>query len=120
MADTKLSENPKTVECASDNVVIIKKVLEFLQLFLPPTLAKRVVAIILLAAGIPVPRVTELSGLCDRSTRGLVKFLREKDATELLAIKRGFGKNSKTAGLEDEIIVEIERNITIPASRLLT
>lgn len=32
MADTKLSENPKIVECASDNVVIIKKVLEFLRL----------------------------------------------------------------------------------------
>lgn len=110
MADTKLSENPKTVEYAIDNVAIMKKVLEFLQLFLPVTLAKRVVAIILIAAGIPVPRVTELSGLCDRSTRGLVKSLREGDATGLLAIKRGSGQGSKTSGIEDEIIAEIERN----------
>lgn len=110
MADTRLSENPKTVKCASDNVGLIKKVLEFLQLFMPLTLAKRVVAIILLAAGVPVPRVTELSGLCDRSTRGLVKSLREKDAKELLAIKRGSGQNSKTSGLENEIIAEIEQN----------
>lgn len=71
MADTRLSENPKTVKYASDNVVIIKKVLEFLQLFMPLTLAKRVVAIILLAAGVPVPRVTELSRLYDRSAAGL-------------------------------------------------
>ena len=65
----------------------MKKVLEFLQLFLPVTLAKRVVAIILIAAGIPVPRITELCGLCDRSTRGLVKSLQEGDATGLLAIQ---------------------------------
>lgn len=110
MADTKLSENPKTVECASDNVVIIKKVIEFLQLFMPLTLAKRVVAIVLLAAGVPILRVTELSGLCDRSTRGLLKSLREGDTPGLLAIKRGSGQRSKTSGLEAEIIAEIGRN----------
>lgn len=71
MADTRLSEIPSPVECANDNVVIIKTVLEFLQLFLPITLAKRVVAIILLAAGILVARVTELTGLCNRSTINL-------------------------------------------------
>ncbi len=110
MADTRLSENPKTVKCASDSVVIIKKVLEFLQLFMPFTLAKRVVAIVLLAAGVPVPHVTELSGLCDRSTRGLLKSLREGDIPGLLAIKRGSGQKSKTSVLEAEIIAEIERN----------
>ena len=107
MADTKVS---KTVEGVNGNVVIIKKVIEFLQLFLPLTLAKRLVAIVLLAAGVPVPRVTELSGLCDRSTRSLLKSLREEDVAGLLAIKRGSGKKRRTAGLEDEIIAEIERN----------
>ena len=58
MADTKVS---KTVEGVNGNVVIIKKVIEFLQLFLPLTLAKRLVAMILLAAGVPTKRVTELS-----------------------------------------------------------
>lgn len=84
--------------------------IEFLQSFLPLTLAKRLVAIVLLAAGVPVPRVTELSGLCDRSTRGLVKSMREEDPAGLLAIKRGSGKKSRTAGFEDEIIAEIEQN----------
>ena len=107
MADTKVS---KTVEGVNGNVVIIKKVIEFLQLFLPLTLAKRLVAIVLLAAGVPVPHVTELSGLCDRSTRILLKSLREEDVAGLLAIKRGSGKKRRTAGLEDEIIAEIERN----------
>ena len=107
MADTKVS---KTVEGVNGNVVIIKKVIEFLQLFLPLTLAKRLVAIVLRAAGVPVPHVTELSGLCDRSTRSLLKSLREEDVAGLLAIKRGSGKKRRTAGLEDEIIAEIERN----------
>lgn len=110
MADTRLSNSRKTVECVNDNIVIIKKVIEFLQIFLPLTLAKRLVAIVLLAAGVPVPRVTELSGLCDRSTRGLVKSMREEDPAGLLAIKRGSGKKSKTASFEDEIIAEIEQN----------
>ena len=110
MADTKLSGSPKTVECDNDNIVTIKKVIEFLQIFVPLTLAKRLVAIVLLAAGVPVSRVTELSGLCDRSTRGLVKSMREEDPAELLAIKRGSGKKSRTAGFEGEIIAEIERN----------
>lgn len=110
MADTRLSNSRKTVECVNDNIVIIKKVIEFLQNFLPLTLAKRLVAIVLLAAGVPVPRVTELSGLCDRSTRGLVKSMREEDPAGLLAIKRGSGKKSKTASFEGEIIAEIEQN----------
>lgn len=110
MSETRLSNPSKNIECVKDRIVIIKKVIEYLQLFLPLTLAKRLVAIILLAAGVPVSRVTELSGVCDRSTRGLMKSLREEDIAGLLAIKRGSGKKRSTAGFEDEIIAEIERN----------
>lgn len=83
-------------------------------------MAKRLVAIVLLAAGVPVPHVTELTGLCDRSTRGLLKFIREEDVAKLLSIKSGSGKKSKTFGLEAEILKEIEKIITILASKLLT
>ena len=64
MADIKISEKAKAVENTSQDLIIMKKVIQFLQFFLPVTLAKRLVAIVLLAAGIPVPRVTELTGLC--------------------------------------------------------
>lgn len=110
MAGIKESVKNKNAENADDNLIIIKKVIEFLQLFLPATLAKRIVAIILLAAGVPTPHVVELSGLCDRSIRGLLKSLREEDATVLLSIKKGSGQKSKTSGLEAEILAEIERN----------
>ena len=94
----------------TENKAITKKVIEFLQVLLPVTLAKRLVAIILLAADVPVGRVTELTGVCDRSTRGLRKAMREEDVGSLLTIKRGSGKKSKTFGLETEILQEIEKN----------
>lgn len=110
MADIKIPEKTKAVENTIGNLIIMKKVIQFLQAFLPVTLAKRLVAIILLAAGVPVPRVTELTGLCDRSTRGLLKSMREEEVDKLLSIKSGSGKKSKTFGLEAEILKEIEKN----------
>ena len=110
MADIKIPEKTKAVENTNENLIIMKKVIQFLQFFLPVTLAKRLVAIVLLAAGIPVPRVTELTGLCDRSTRGLLKSMQEEDVDKLLSIKRGSGKKSKTFGHEAEILKEIEKN----------
>ena len=104
MADIKISEKTKAVENTNENLIIMKKVIQFLQVFLPVTLAKRLVAIVLLAAGVPVPRVTELTGLCNRSTRGLLKSMREGDVVKLLSIKSGSGKKSKTSGLEAEIL----------------
>lgn len=107
MPDTK---NNIDLENYNTDITIIKKILEFLQLFVPITIAKRLVAMVLLAAGIPTLRVTELTGLCDRSTRGLLKSMREKDILELLKIKKGSGKKSKIYNIEKEIIEEIEKN----------
>lgn len=61
MTNTNDTEKMKVVENNSENLVAIKKIIEFLQFFLPVTLAKRLVAMILLAAGVPTKRVTELS-----------------------------------------------------------
>ena len=52
---------------------IILQVMQFLQLFLPLTLAKRLVAIILLAIGIPVADAVKITGLCERSMWTLKK-----------------------------------------------
>lgn len=106
MEDRKNAKGQQT----TGNDAIIKKVIEFLQILMPLTLAKRLVAVILLAAGVSVPRVTELTGLCDRSTRGLLKAMGEEDVRSLLTIKRGSGRKSKTCGLEREILQEIEKN----------
>lgn len=57
-----------------------------------------------------LPRVTELTGLCDRSARSLLKSIQQDDIEGLFAIKSGSGQKSKTAGIEAEILAEIEKN----------
>lgn len=89
---------------------VIQKVIGFLLLFIPKILAKRVVATILLAADVPVPRVVELSGACDRTVRGLRKSLKEGETDSLFTLRNGSGSRSKTKGIETEILEEIENN----------
>ena len=110
MAGKKGAGKREIIANTNENTGVIKKVIEFLQVFMPITLAKRLVAIVLLAAGVPVARVTQLTGLCDRSTRGLLKSMGEEDIESLLTIKSGSGKKSKMFGLEAEILQEIEGN----------
>ena len=77
---------------------------------MPVTVAKRLVAIILFVAGMPVSRVTVLVGICDRTAYRLRKSMRNIEIMELLRRKEGSGSQSKIAGLEAEIVAEIEKN----------
>lgn len=89
---------------------VVQKVIDFLLLFIPKILAKRVVAIILLAADVPVPRVVELSGVCDRTVRGLLRSLKKRETDSLFTLRSGSGSRSKTKGIEAEILKELENN----------
>lgn len=93
----------------SDNTSdILGQVIEFLQLFLPATLAKRLVAILLLAIGVPVKNAVELTGLCEKSMWTLKKKIRENSVRELMVIKSGSGRKAKSDGLEEQILSELE------------
>ena len=61
------------VERSSENVYIMGAVMDFLKHFMPETLVKRLVSMILICAGLENSRVTELTGYCDRSVRGVRK-----------------------------------------------
>ena len=89
---------------------ILGEVIKFLQIFMPVTLARRLVAIILLAIGMPVQKAVELTGLCERRMWTLKKELREKPTAELLVIQKGSGRKSKCAGIEEAIVAELETN----------
>ncbi len=89
---------------------ILKQVVGFLQLFLPETLAKRLVALILLAIGIPVADAVELDVLSERSLWSLRKNIRERPVAELMVLKSGNGRKRKTEGIEDQILAELESN----------
>ena len=87
---------------------IILQVMQFLQLFLPLTLAKRLVAIILLAIGIPVADAVKITGLCERSMWTLKKQLWEQSVPDLMTIKSGSGRKGKTVHIEKQILAELE------------
>jgi len=88
---------------------ITEIILDFLLLFMPTTMAKRVVCIILVAAGTPIPRIVELTGLTDRSVKSLGRTMRDGDAARLLEFKGGRGRKCKTADVERQIIAELEK-----------
>ena len=98
------------IKLSDSGVNILRQVIEFLQIFLPETLAKRLVAIVLLAIGVPVKNAVEMTGLCERRMWSLKKELQGTTVAELLVIKTGSGRRRKTAGIEEQIIAEVESN----------
>jgi len=88
---------------------VITKTMKFLKIFMTETLVKRIVSMILLSVGIPPKRVTELTGLCDRSVRALKKEL-ETGQIESLFHVGGGGRKSKLKDVESAVIEEIEKN----------
>jgi len=97
------------VDTETDVSGIIKTILNYLAMIMPITLAKRVVSIILIVAGLPVSRITEMTGLTERSVRSYGKAIREGDASNLLELKEGRGRKGKAADVEEQLLAEVEK-----------
>jgi len=85
---------------------IIKMVIELLKLFMCETLAKRVVSVVLILAGIPNKQVTMLTSLCDKSVRVLRRKLEKGETEDLLQVGGG-GRTSILNDVEQAIINEV-------------
>jgi transposase len=85
---------------------IIGKVFIFLRLFVCETIAKRIMGMVLIAAGLPDSRVAELIGLCDKSVITLKKGL-ENGALDSMFHIAGGGRKRKLADVEGSIVEEI-------------
>jgi transposase len=92
--------------CLFDTAQIIDKVLIFLRLFICETLAKRVMGIVLIAAGLPESRVAELIRLCDKSVGTLKTRLDNEELDSMFHIAGG-GRKRKLADFEGAIAEEI-------------
>ena len=90
--------------------LIIKVVLQFLQMFMPEVLAKRVVGVVLIAMGTMHGRITEVTGLSDRSLWRLKNTLSSGNMDELFVTGYGIGRPGKAKGFESEIVEELEKN----------
>ena len=93
-----------------DPILIIKAVIKFLKLFMPETLAKRIVGVVLIAIGTPNDRITELTGMSDRSIWRAKKAINGGNIDDVFVLGRGSGRPGNTKGFEGEIIEELERN----------
>jgi len=99
----------KAQEPSIDGGQIIKKVLDFFQLFMCVTLAKRLLSMILIAVNVSDNLITELTGLCGQSVRTLRKALIAGNIDSLFHVGGG-GRKRKLADVEDDIIEEINSN----------
>jgi len=90
--------------------IVVKAIIKFLQLFMPETLAKRIVGLVLIAAGIPNVRITEATGMSDRSIYTLKSSLHSGSIDDLFTVGHGSGRPGKAKGLESAIVEELEKN----------
>lgn len=108
MTDDENKSKNTYVKNDSDSSACIKAALSFLQLFLPETTARKLVCVILIAAGMPVKRIVELTGLSDRSVRSTGRAVRDGRISGELAHKKRSGRKRKTADVEEQILAELE------------
>ena len=87
----------------------VSKVIEFLGMFMPSTLVKRLVCIVLLTVGISVEETARLSGFCEKTVRTIKKKLESSEVDALFVISGG-GRKSPLADFESAIIDEINQN----------
>jgi len=90
--------------------LIINAVVQFLQMFMPETLVKRTVGVILIAIGTPNGRITELIGMSDRSIWRVKKAINEGSIDDVFVLGRGGGRPGNAKGFEGEIAEELEKN----------
>lgn len=107
---SNLKYTKKEIKLPDNAGETLRQVVGFLQLFLPETLAKRLVALILLGIGIPVVEAVGLAGVSERSLWTLKKRMKEASVTELMVIRSGNGRKRKVAGIEEQILAELESN----------
>ena len=86
---------------------IMDAVISFLAVFMPITLVRRTLSLVLIAAGLDNGTIHRLTGYGHSTIRKLKADMREKSVPDLLTI-RGGGRKAKTSGIEDEILSELE------------
>ena len=110
MTDKIKSTRGRPAKPLPNSSLILKIVFQFLQMFMPEVLAKRVVSVILIALGIANNRITELTGLSDRSIWRLKSDINSGKMEELFVTGYGIGRPGKVKGYESAIVEELEKN----------
>jgi len=94
----------------SNPSLLIKAIIQFLQMLMGETLAKRIVSMVLIAVDVPNARITEATGLSDRCLWMLKKSIHSGNIEALFVIGHGGGRAKKAKGIETAIAEEVEKN----------
>ena len=94
----------------SEPSLLTKAIIQFLKIFMPETIAKRIVSVVLIAVGISNARITELTGISERSIFTLKKAIKNGEIDSLFTMERRSGRPGKAKGIEDAIAEELEKN----------
>ena len=86
----------------------VTKVIAFLRLFMPETLAKRMVCIVLLAVGIASDEVADITGFCEKTVKSIGKKMNADNVDSLFLISGG-GRKGKLTTIEKAIVEEVEQ-----------
>lgn len=108
MKETKRYSKLTTDERQSISLKVAKAISSYLQLFISPVIARRIISAILIIAGARNAYITELTGLSERGIRDLKTQMANSDANSLFEVKSGRGRKSKVADVESQILEEIE------------
>lgn len=108
MEETKRFSKLTTDERQSISLKVAKAISSYLQLFISPVIARRIISAILIIAGARNAYITELTGLSERGIRDLKTQMANSDANSLFEVKSGRGRKSKVANVESQILEEIE------------
>ena len=92
----------------SDSRACMEVVISFLQVFIPETTARKLICVILIAAGMSVSRISELVGLSDRSVQSAGRAIKDGSIGSVLAHKKASGRKGKTANVEEQSLAELE------------
>ena len=88
---------------------IVDTISSFLQLFVSPVIARRLISAILIIGGARSGEVTRLTGLCERSVRSLKNQLVSGNTDGLFDVSSGRGRKPKFKDIEAQIVEEIEK-----------
>jgi transposase len=110
MNDKHAATRGRPAKPIPDPGLIMAAVIQFLQMFMTKTMAKRIVGLVLIAAGVPNARIIEWVGASERSVWNLKKAIITGDIDRLFIEGHRSGRPGKAKGIESAIVEELEKN----------
>ncbi len=104
----KKTDKEKETNLFYDPDDYMDQIQDFLNSYLPKTVCKQIVCMILICSGLSNQRIEELTGYCDRSIRNMRnKLMAGENIYNILSLGV-HGRKGKLSDVEDELLAELE------------